>query len=78
MQSIRQGDNHYLIKGGKFFFNGEEIDLPKGINLNSSSISENRVFIGGCQFDIDRKEFKPQKRKIKKSLLKMLWHKVFK
>lgn len=56
-------------KRGEVFINGKQIPTPKGMNTNSSTVINGRVFIGGYEYNF-------QKRKFERTLLAM-WHLFF-
>lgn len=60
----------YVIKSGnKIFINGDEIERPKDMKMNSITQIGNNIFIGGYQFNHTTKTFK--------RTLRALWHLYF-
>ncbi len=56
-------------KGKEVTINGEKIETPKGMRINSTSIVDGKVYIGGY-------EFIPAQKKFKRTF-KALWHLFF-
>jgi hypothetical protein len=69
MNIQRQGGMSVQAGNGKVFINGEQIYVPKDMNLGNQTIINGKVYIGGY-------EFFPKEKRFRRSLAAW-WHLFF-
>ena len=58
MSVARQNGLTVITDKNKVIVNGEKIPLPKGMNTNSVSLMNGKVYIGGYEYIPKEKKFK--------------------